>query len=92
MQHLRGVRQFFGSGGDNLTSVGKICSGVSIDVPLGKLQHKTVNFLRLAWESECLQERSQRIYKLGVLEVQEIDKRVHDCNVVLIAGTNVRKQ
>jgi hypothetical protein len=47
----------FQSGWENLTSVDEIRSGISINVPLGKLEHETINFLCLAWESERLQER-----------------------------------
>ena len=71
MQHLKGVmRQNLENDQKNPTSVDEIRSGISVDVPFGKFQHETIDLLRLAWQSESLQEHSQSIHEAGALEVQ----------------------
>jgi hypothetical protein len=69
MQHLKGVvRQKLENGKNHPTSIDEIRSGVSVDVPFCEFQHETVDLLRLAWQSESLQERSQSIHEASVLE------------------------
>ena len=76
---------------EDLTSVGEIRSGISVDVSFSEFQHEPIDLLRLTRQSESLQERSQSIHEASVLEVQQIDKRMHDRNVFLIAKMTLRE-
>ena len=69
--------------------VGKDRIGVLVQVSLGKLEHESVDLLRLTRKTERLQVRPESVGETRRSEVLHVDEGVHGSNVLLLALTEV---
>lgn len=69
------------SSAPGLTCIGED-SWVASDVSFSKLEHIPINLLCFAWQSERLQECTKSVRELHVVEVHEVYKSVHCCNIL----------
>ena len=67
------------------TGIRKWSFDIARNVPIGKLEHESVNLLSLARQTERLQKQPKSVDKREVCKVKLVDKCMHDSNIEILA-------